>query len=146
MFDWLVAAINTAIGEDKECAASVGVLDIYGFESFEYNDLEQVRSSSPAAGVVGAAFQCSRSCVAVGQCRRQADTAWPSCMVFEGSAAMLWLTGCLVGCLAAAVLHQPGQREAAAALQPPCVQAGAGEALCTAFVWRCSSCTSPLVE
>lgn len=43
MFDWLVAAINTAIGEDKDCAASVGVLDIYGFESFEYNDLEQVR-------------------------------------------------------------------------------------------------------
>lgn len=42
MFDWLVAAINTAIGEDKDCAASVGVLDIYGFESFEYNDLEQV--------------------------------------------------------------------------------------------------------
>jgi hypothetical protein len=41
MFDWLVAAINTAIGEDKNCAASVGVLDIYGFESFEYNDLEQ---------------------------------------------------------------------------------------------------------
>jgi hypothetical protein len=42
MFDWLVAAINSAIGEDKDCAASVGVLDIYGFESFEYNDLEQV--------------------------------------------------------------------------------------------------------
>jgi myosin-5 len=42
MFDWLVAAVNTAIGEDKNCAASVGVLDIYGFESFEYNDLEQV--------------------------------------------------------------------------------------------------------
>lgn len=41
MFDWLVSAINAAIGEDKNCAASVGVLDIYGFESFEYNDLEQ---------------------------------------------------------------------------------------------------------
>ncbi|WIA40194.1 hypothetical protein OEZ86_013582 [Tetradesmus obliquus] len=41
MFDWLVAAVNAAIGEDKNCAASVGVLDIYGFESFEYNDLEQ---------------------------------------------------------------------------------------------------------
>eukprot|EP00878_Enallax_costatus_P046178 GHUV01055847.1.p1 GENE.GHUV01055847.1~~GHUV01055847.1.p1 ORF type:complete len:105 (-),score=36.41 GHUV01055847.1:114-428(-) len=41
MFDWLVAAINAAIGEDKNCAASVGVLDIYGFESFDYNDLEQ---------------------------------------------------------------------------------------------------------
>lgn len=41
MFDWLVACINAAIGEDKNCAASVGVLDIYGFESFEYNDFEQ---------------------------------------------------------------------------------------------------------
>ncbi|GBG00632.1 myosin [Raphidocelis subcapitata] len=41
MFDWLVLAINNAIGEDKNCAASVGVLDIYGFESFDYNDLEQ---------------------------------------------------------------------------------------------------------
>ena len=41
MFDWLVAAINAAIGEDTNCAASVGVLDIYGFESFEFNDLEQ---------------------------------------------------------------------------------------------------------
>jgi myosin-5 len=47
MFDWLVAAVNTAIGEDKNCAASVGVLDIYGFESFEYNDLEQVRIALP---------------------------------------------------------------------------------------------------
>lgn len=41
MFDWLVACINQAIGEDTNCAASVGVLDIYGFESFEYNDFEQ---------------------------------------------------------------------------------------------------------
>jgi hypothetical protein len=44
MFDWLVACINTAIGEDKKCAASVGVLDIYGFESFASNDFEQVRA------------------------------------------------------------------------------------------------------
>ena len=42
MFDWLVACINAAIGEDKNCAASVGVLDIYGFESFASNDFEQV--------------------------------------------------------------------------------------------------------
>jgi len=41
MFDWLVARINNAIGEDLNCAASVGVLDIYGFESFQYNDFEQ---------------------------------------------------------------------------------------------------------
>lgn len=59
MFDWLVAAINTAIGEDKDCAASVGVLDIYGFESFEYNDLEQVRGV--AVLVVAAAVGCSQT-------------------------------------------------------------------------------------
>ncbi|MEW5300071.1 MAG: hypothetical protein WDW36_003028 [Sanguina aurantia] len=41
MFDWLVKSINDAIGEDKNCAASVGVLDIYGFESFKVNDFEQ---------------------------------------------------------------------------------------------------------
>lgn len=41
MFDWLVARINNAIGEDKACSASIGVLDIYGFESFSVNDFEQ---------------------------------------------------------------------------------------------------------
>eukprot|EP00197_Chlamydomonas_leiostraca_P009765 CAMPEP_0202867474 /NCGR_PEP_ID=MMETSP1391-20130828/9454_1 /ASSEMBLY_ACC=CAM_ASM_000867 /TAXON_ID=1034604 /ORGANISM="Chlamydomonas leiostraca, Strain SAG 11-49" /LENGTH=1634 /DNA_ID=CAMNT_0049547521 /DNA_START=190 /DNA_END=5094 /DNA_ORIENTATION=- len=41
LFDWLVARINAAIGEDTKCAASVGVLDIYGFESFATNDFEQ---------------------------------------------------------------------------------------------------------
>lgn len=41
LFDWLVERINNAIGEDKNCAASVGVLDIYGFESFKTNDFEQ---------------------------------------------------------------------------------------------------------
>ncbi|GFR45863.1 hypothetical protein Agub_g7314 [Astrephomene gubernaculifera] len=41
MFDWLVGMINAAIGEDKNCAASVGVLDIYGFEQFQFNDFEQ---------------------------------------------------------------------------------------------------------
>ena len=30
LFDWLVERINNSIGEDKNCAASVGVLDIYG--------------------------------------------------------------------------------------------------------------------
>ncbi|KAG1653209.1 hypothetical protein FOA52_006734, partial [Chlamydomonas sp. UWO 241] len=42
LFDWLVARINTAIGEDRTCAASIGVLDIYGFESFKTNDFEQL--------------------------------------------------------------------------------------------------------
>jgi len=41
LFDWIVAAVNAAIGRDPDAHASVGVLDIYGFESFAQNDLEQ---------------------------------------------------------------------------------------------------------
>jgi myosin-5 len=41
LFDWIVAAVNRAIGRDPDAFASVGVLDIYGFESFATNDLEQ---------------------------------------------------------------------------------------------------------
>lgn len=41
LFDWIVSAVNAAIGRDPTAFASVGVLDIYGFESFATNDLEQ---------------------------------------------------------------------------------------------------------
>ena len=41
LFDWLVDRINAAIGQDPAAAASVGVLDIYGFECFDANDFEQ---------------------------------------------------------------------------------------------------------
>ncbi|KAK9815009.1 hypothetical protein WJX73_004719 [Symbiochloris irregularis] len=41
MFDWLVAKINSAIGQDPNASALVGVLDIYGFECFKENDFEQ---------------------------------------------------------------------------------------------------------
>lgn len=30
MFDWLVARVNNAVGQDASAAAVVGVLDIYG--------------------------------------------------------------------------------------------------------------------
>lgn len=43
LFDWLVARINGSIGQDPAAFASIGLLDIYGFESFTFNDLEQVR-------------------------------------------------------------------------------------------------------
>ncbi|KXZ51147.1 MYO2 protein [Gonium pectorale] len=55
LFDWLVAAVNTAVDEAHNGDAngtggaaagrrhlSIGLLDIYGFESFEVNDLEQL--------------------------------------------------------------------------------------------------------
>ncbi|KAG2498422.1 hypothetical protein HYH03_003680 [Edaphochlamys debaryana] len=56
LFDWLVAAVNTAVDEAHNCDGgaasaangagrrhlSIGLLDIYGFESFEINDLEQL--------------------------------------------------------------------------------------------------------
>jgi len=41
MFDWLVATVNTSIGQDPSAFAAVGVLDIYGFECFKENDFEQ---------------------------------------------------------------------------------------------------------
>lgn len=41
MFDWLVAKINSAIGQDATAPTLVGVLDIYGFECFKENDFEQ---------------------------------------------------------------------------------------------------------
>lgn len=38
LFNWLVATINSHINCDrKEVKASVGVLDIFGFECFEHN-------------------------------------------------------------------------------------------------------------
>ncbi|MBA0813075.1 hypothetical protein Gohar_026957, partial [Gossypium harknessii] len=37
LFDWLVEKINVAIGQDKESKFLIGVLDIYGFESFKTN-------------------------------------------------------------------------------------------------------------
>jgi len=41
LFDWLVDAINNSIGQDSESKTLVGVLDIYGFESFKVNSFEQ---------------------------------------------------------------------------------------------------------
>eukprot|EP00959_Pyramimonas_sp_CCMP1952_P197777 4136217-Pyramimonas_sp.AAC.1 len=41
LFDWLVGAINSSIGQDPNAKAFIGVLDIYGFESFKKNSFEQ---------------------------------------------------------------------------------------------------------
>ena len=41
LFDWLVARINEAVGQDAAAASAIGVLDIYGFECFDANDFEQ---------------------------------------------------------------------------------------------------------
>ncbi|KAJ8441661.1 hypothetical protein Cgig2_019048 [Carnegiea gigantea] len=41
LFDWLVNTINTSIGQDPDSKSLIGVLDIYGFESFKTNSFEQ---------------------------------------------------------------------------------------------------------
>ncbi|KAK6126771.1 hypothetical protein DH2020_039479 [Rehmannia glutinosa] len=37
LFDWIVEKINNSIGQDPNSKAIIGVLDIYGFESFKHN-------------------------------------------------------------------------------------------------------------
>ncbi|KAH0739823.1 hypothetical protein KY290_038528 [Solanum tuberosum] len=41
LFDWIVNKINNSIGQDPDSILSIGVLDIYGFESFKTNSFEQ---------------------------------------------------------------------------------------------------------
>ncbi|MED6186014.1 hypothetical protein PIB30_062642 [Stylosanthes scabra] len=41
LFDWLVEKINRSIGQDPNSKSIIGVLDIYGFESFKFNSFEQ---------------------------------------------------------------------------------------------------------
>ncbi|KAG0458638.1 hypothetical protein HPP92_021766 [Vanilla planifolia] len=41
LFDWLVNKINNSIGQDPDSRSLIGVLDIYGFESFKTNSFEQ---------------------------------------------------------------------------------------------------------
>lgn len=41
LFDWLVNKINSSIGQDHDSKFLIGVLDIYGFESFKTNSFEQ---------------------------------------------------------------------------------------------------------
>ncbi|KAL2345815.1 hypothetical protein Fmac_007100 [Flemingia macrophylla] len=41
LFDWLVNKINNSIGQDFSSKSLIGVLDIYGFETFKSNSFEQ---------------------------------------------------------------------------------------------------------
>ncbi|KAK4757816.1 hypothetical protein SAY87_019117 [Trapa incisa] len=41
LFDWIVDRINSSIGQDSHSKFLIGVLDIYGFESFKTNSFEQ---------------------------------------------------------------------------------------------------------
>ncbi|XP_047945089.1 myosin-8-like [Salvia hispanica] len=41
LFDWLVDKINHSIGQDSTSKLLIGLLDIYGFESFKTNSFEQ---------------------------------------------------------------------------------------------------------
>ncbi|XP_042410642.1 myosin-17-like [Zingiber officinale] len=41
LFNWLVDKINASIGQDRSSKHFIGILDIYGFESFTSNSFEQ---------------------------------------------------------------------------------------------------------
>ncbi|XP_017426391.1 myosin-8 [Vigna angularis] len=41
LFDWIMCKINDTIGQDPKSNSLIGVLDIYGFESFKTNSFEQ---------------------------------------------------------------------------------------------------------
>ncbi|KAL5231718.1 hypothetical protein ABZP36_030494 [Zizania latifolia] len=42
LFDWIVNRLNASIGQDENSEHLIGVLDIYGFESFKTNSFEQL--------------------------------------------------------------------------------------------------------
>ncbi len=42
LFDWIVARVNTSLGQLDALGPSIGILDIYGFEIFDHNLFEQI--------------------------------------------------------------------------------------------------------
>jgi len=42
LFDWIIAKINKQLGDKKPVQGMIGILDIFGFESFTTNSLEQL--------------------------------------------------------------------------------------------------------
>ncbi|KAH9805025.1 Myosin-15 [Citrus sinensis] len=45
LFDWLVEKINRSVGQDMNSQMQIGVLDIYGFESFKHNRIWLIKKS-----------------------------------------------------------------------------------------------------
>lgn len=41
LFTWLVQRINQTISHNQQASNTIGILDIYGFETFETNSFEQ---------------------------------------------------------------------------------------------------------
>lgn len=42
LFDWVIIQVNSSLGQDPAPLPYIGVLDIFGFESFQRNDYEQL--------------------------------------------------------------------------------------------------------
>ncbi|OQR82606.1 myosin-like protein [Achlya hypogyna] len=42
LFDWIIQQVNKSLGQDPAPLPYIGVLDIFGFESFQRNDFEQL--------------------------------------------------------------------------------------------------------
>ena len=104
LFDWLVSRVNGAIGQDPEAASSIGVLDIYGTMFF--------CSSSLALSFSLSAFSLSR-----GQRNlTQSHSLYPFSLLFLPKQKNFVRLRAVRRQRLRAVLHQPGQREAPAAL------------------------------
>ncbi|KAH9653094.1 Myosin-15 [Citrus sinensis] len=50
LFDWLVEKINRSVGQDMNSQMQIGVLDIYGFESFKHNRHLNIKKSLSVKG------------------------------------------------------------------------------------------------
>jgi len=148
LFDWLVATVNTSIGQDASAPTLVGVLDIYGARP-----LRTAQGGRVGLGRAGARARAQEQAGAAGQqqcdrpnsahardslglrragCRGAADgltrrlRRGAFIVQSPSRAPAARRLRVLQGERLRAVLHQPGEREAAAALQPARVQDGAG--------------------
>ncbi|CAI5962950.1 unnamed protein product [Closterium sp. NIES-65] len=64
LFDWLVDKVNKSIGQDPNAKTIIGVLDIYGFETFQCNSLlSSLTKRSHSLSLPSPAFSFEQFCI-----------------------------------------------------------------------------------